>query len=292
MRGWIEVPPPIRTSTPLHLLAVDLLDLGDEADVVDLGDRAVGVARREGGLHLPGHQLRGRVADEVAGIGRRVGGDVEGLVVGDAGPRIAGHVADRVPAALAGGEAGLADLTDELGGVGEGDVVDLDVLPRGDVALVERRELLDRVGKGLHLLRADAAERQLHADHLHVGLALAVDALLEAEADELLLGLLARAGSWPPRCRSRRTPARGSGSRGRGRSRRPRGSRGSRSCPCRAASCPGPASARRDPRASWRAGPCRCWPERPSSQGSRRAPWKTGVPFVDVALPGVYRRSI
>ena len=32
---------------------------------------------------------------------------------------------------------------------------------------------------------------KLHADHLHVGLALAVDALLEAEADELLLGLLA-----------------------------------------------------------------------------------------------------
>ena len=79
---------------------------------------------------------------------------------------------------------------DELGGVGEGDVVDLDVLPGGDVALVQWRELLDRVGKGLHLLRADAAERQLHPDHLHVGLALAVDALLEAEADELLLGLL------------------------------------------------------------------------------------------------------
>ena len=32
---------------------------------------------------------------------------------------------------------------------------------------------------------------KLHADHLHVGLALAVDALLQAEADELLLGLLA-----------------------------------------------------------------------------------------------------
>ena len=37
----------------------------------------------------------------------------------------------------------------------------------------------------------DAAERQLHPDHLHVGLALAVDALLEAEADELVLLQLA-----------------------------------------------------------------------------------------------------
>ena len=84
-----------------------------------------------------------------------------------------------------------ADLPDELGRVRQGDVVDLDVLAGGDVALVERRELLDRVGEGLHLLGADAAEGELHPDHLHVGLALAVDALLEPEADELLLGLLA-----------------------------------------------------------------------------------------------------
>ena len=34
-------------------------------------------------------------------------------------------------------------------------------------------------------------ERQLHPDHLRVGLALAVHALLEAELDELVLGLLA-----------------------------------------------------------------------------------------------------
>ena len=51
----------------------------------------------------------------------------------------------------------------------------------------------------LHLLRRDPAERQLHADHLHVGLALAVDALLEAELDELVFGQSRRRGtSWPP----------------------------------------------------------------------------------------------
>ena len=49
------------------------------------------------------------------------------------------------------------------------------------------------VGEGLHLLGRDAAERQLDADHLHVGLALAVDALLEAEADELGLSASRRA---------------------------------------------------------------------------------------------------
>jgi hypothetical protein len=55
------------------------------------------------------------------------------------------------------------------------------------VSLAQRRPLLDRVRERLHLLGVDAAERQLHADHLHVGLALAVDPLLEAEADELVL---------------------------------------------------------------------------------------------------------
>ena len=58
--------------------------------------------------------------------------------------------------------------------------------------LLQRHVLLDHVGERLHLLRRDAAERQLHADHLHVGLALAVHALLEAELDELVFRHVAR----------------------------------------------------------------------------------------------------
>ena len=161
---------------------------GDEADVVDAGDRDVLVGGRERRLHLARHQLGDRVADEVADVGHRVGGDVEELALGDPGPGVAGDVADRVAAALARGEPGVADLADELRRVGERDVVDLDVLAGRDVALAQRRALLDRLREGLHLLGGDAAERQLDADHLHVGLALAVDALLEAEADELVLG--------------------------------------------------------------------------------------------------------
>ena len=86
------------------------------------------------------------------------------------------------------------DLADQRLHVAQRHVVDLDVLAGRDVALVERRVLFDDVGEGVHLLRRDAAEGELDADHLHVGLALAVDALFEAEADEL--GLL---GIWPAR---------------------------------------------------------------------------------------------
>ena len=48
--------------------------------------------------------------------------------------------------------------------------------------LVQRGPLLDHGAEGLHLLKSDAAEGQLDADHLHVGLALPVDALFEAES--------------------------------------------------------------------------------------------------------------
>ena len=171
----------------LHAVA----DARDEGDVVDARDRAVLVGRGEGGLHLARHQLRRGVAHEVAHVGAGVGRRVEQLALADARPRVAGHVAHGVAAALAARQAGVGELADRSRGVAQRDVVDLDVLARGDVALVERRVLLDHVGERLHLLRRDAAEGQLDADHLHVGLALAVDALLEPEADELVLGRVA-----------------------------------------------------------------------------------------------------
>ena len=46
-------------------------------------------------------------------------------------------------------------------------------------------------GEAVELVGVDTAERELDADHLALDLALPVDALLEAEADELVLGRLA-----------------------------------------------------------------------------------------------------
>ena len=171
--------------------AAPVLDARDEADVVDPGDRPVLVGRRERRLDLARHHLGRGVAHEVADVGAGVGRRVEELALGDARPGIARDVAHRVAAALTRGELRVAELADELGRVGQRHVVQLDVLARRDVALVERHVLLDHVGERVDLLRGDAAERELDADHLALGLALAVDALLEAELDELLLGLLA-----------------------------------------------------------------------------------------------------
>ena len=64
-------------------------------------------------------------------------------------------------------------------------MVELEVLASGDVALAERGVLLGHYREGVHLLRRDATERQLDADHLARRLALTVHALLQPEADEL-----------------------------------------------------------------------------------------------------------
>ncbi len=191
LRGMIEVPPPTSICAPAHLAAVggivDLAHARPEGDVVDFADRPARLARVEGGLDLARHRLRGGVAHEVAHVRPRVGGHVEQLVASHARPRVASDVAHRVAAPLAAGEPRLAQLADRLLGVRQRDVVHLDVLARRDVALVERHVLLDHVRELLQLLRGDPSERQLHADHLHVRLALPVDPLLEAELDELVL---------------------------------------------------------------------------------------------------------
>jgi hypothetical protein len=167
-----------------HLDAADAVaDLRDEPEIVDPGDGAVGLGCGECRLELARHHLGRRVPDEVPDVGGRVGGDVEGLVCGDSRVRVAGDVAHRVSAALTRGQTGLGEHAQGLRRLGGRDVMKLDVLPRRDVSLFERRESLGDLGEPLHLLRAHAAKRQLHADHLDLGLALPVDPLLEPERD-------------------------------------------------------------------------------------------------------------
>ena len=158
----IEVPPPTSISDAAHLsAALDLADAGAERDVVDAADRAVARAAVEGRLDLARHPLCRRVADEVAHVGARVGREVEQLVRGDARPGVAGDVAHGVPAALAAGKPRLAQLADRRLDFRQRDVVHLDVLAGGDVALVQRHVLLDDVGELVHLLGCDPAEGSL-----------------------------------------------------------------------------------------------------------------------------------
>ena len=127
------------------------------------------------------------MADEVAHIRPRVGGDIEQLALERARPRVAGDVAHRIAAPLARGQAGVTQLADQLGRIRQRNVMHLDVLAGSDVALAQRDVAVDHLGEGIELVGSDTAHRQLDANHLNRRLPLSVDALLEAELDELVL---------------------------------------------------------------------------------------------------------
>ena len=180
----MESPPPVTIRKPRTSLPSSCRNLRDEAQVVDVGDHAVGLGAGERHLELARQQLRQRVPHEVAHEGAGVGRGVVDLVVADAAPRVAGDVAHGVAAGLAGRQPGVAQHANGHGRQRQRHVVILHVLARGDVALLERGEPLGHFGEGVELIGRDAAERQLDADHLDVGLALPVDPLLQPKAGE------------------------------------------------------------------------------------------------------------
>jgi hypothetical protein len=74
--------------------------------------------------------------------------------------------------------------------MGEGDEVILDVLAGGEVSSAAG-EFVGDAGELADLRGGEKATGDLAADHLDTGLALAVDAVLEAEGTEFVLGDLA-----------------------------------------------------------------------------------------------------
>ena len=163
---------------------------GDHADVVEHRLAAVGGAAGEVDLELAGEALAERVADEVpvGGLGPR--GDVELLVRAGTGEVAAHDVADRVAARLATRHADATEQAHDLGDPFELHVVELDVLPGGDVAPAPRVGV-GEVGHHVELVGQHTAPRDLDPHHLVVpALALAVDAVVQAEdAERVLLDL-------------------------------------------------------------------------------------------------------
>ena len=165
---------------------------------MDAGDRAVAGAARECGLDLPGHRLCEGVTHEVPGVRRGIRGDVEGLLGADAGDRASGHVADRVAARLPGRQTDRGEQPHYLRSVGQGNVVELDVLAGGDVTPVQRSVLLDHVPHHVELVRSHSTKRDLDAEHMDVWLPLPVHALPQTEGHEVGRVPLARLKSLDP----------------------------------------------------------------------------------------------
>ena len=122
------------------------------------------LAAGERDLELAAEVHRVRVAEQVERDGLGVGRDVERFGVADAGQRAGGDVADAVAARFARRDADGREPAEDLRRVVDVDEVELDVLPRRDVADVVGI-LLGQVRQHAHLLGVHAAERDLDAQH-------------------------------------------------------------------------------------------------------------------------------
>ena len=168
-----------------HRFAVNLAHFREKRQVVDRRDRRVRFAPGEVDLELARQQLRNRVAHPVAHERARVGRRIEHLPRQNARPRIGRHVAHRVAAGLPRRQSCAAQHPEHVRHLIQRHEMQLDVLPRRDVPLLERREHLRRLPESVQLIGAHPAHRQLDPIHVHIGLPLAVDALPQPVEHEL-----------------------------------------------------------------------------------------------------------
>ena len=165
---------------------VCLLDR-QEAEVVNGSQGAIVLAAGEGDLELARQALVERVAQEVRRDRLGVGRHVEDLPLADAGQMARGHVPDGVAAGLAGGHPDFGQAAHDRPDVLERGEVQLNVLARRDVADAGGIAV-GHLGDDPELRGVEAPEGNLDADHMHAGLALAVDPVLKAEGPEQVLG--------------------------------------------------------------------------------------------------------
>ncbi len=161
-----------------------------EAEVVDGRQGAIVLAAGEGDFELARQALIERVAQEVSRHRLGVGRHVEDLPLADAGQVARGHVPDGVTAGLAGGHSDFGQPAHDRPDVLERSEVQLNVLARRDVADAGGIAV-GHLGDDPALRGVEAPEGNLDADHLHAGLSLAVDPVLEPEGPEQVLGQFA-----------------------------------------------------------------------------------------------------
>jgi hypothetical protein len=100
------------------------------------------------------------------------------------------HVAHRVVAGFARGQANVGQKVQRIRHLLQGHEVILHVLPRGQMAFIAA-VAFGHQGQVPHLLRGQQSAGDLGADHVDVGLALAVDAAPQPERTEFIGGQLA-----------------------------------------------------------------------------------------------------
>ncbi len=166
-------------SEPLQMQA-DVVHLDGGPVVLGGGDSHLELARQEAELGVQRRPL----PDDL-----RVRARVGHLVGASAGEMVGGDVADAVARGLDGVHLDIGQLLQDVGDVGELGPVELEVLPRGEVA-VAPVVYPGNVRELTHLSRRQRAVGDGNAQH--VGVQLQIDAVHQPQGLELVLGELAR----------------------------------------------------------------------------------------------------
>ncbi len=159
-----------------------------EADVVHADRRAILQRRAQGDLELARQEEEFGVHRRPLAEDLRQWARVDQLVGGDAGEGLGGDVAHAVAGGLDGVHVDLGEVLQDVWRLRQLDPVELDVLPRGEVpvaAVVTPGDQRQRA----QLSRRQRAVGNRHAQH--VGVLLQVQAVLQAQREELLLAELA-----------------------------------------------------------------------------------------------------
>ena len=165
---------------------VSLPDDAQQADAVDLGRVALVGAAGDGDLVLAGQIAVIGIAVEEIGhrLDDRTG--VEQFVGGQSRHRAARDVPHRVAATAARGQPGPVQRREDLWQVVQLHAVELDVLPRGQLAVVAPAVLGDPAD-GAQLVRRQASARQLDPHHEVPHLGLVVVQAVPLQAHHVLL---------------------------------------------------------------------------------------------------------
>jgi hypothetical protein len=158
-----------------------------QADVVRPRGGAVLGGRGDSDLELARQPVELRVHRRPLPDGLRPDAGIVDLLGRRAGEGVAGDVANAVAAGLDGVQVDLGQRVEDVGGVGQLDPVELDVLARGEVAVVPVPAPSD-VGQPAQLYAGQRAVG--NGDPQHVGVQLQVQAVAQAERLELVLGQL------------------------------------------------------------------------------------------------------
>ena len=158
----------------------------DDREVVQEPLRTIGFAAGKTDLELARKLLVQRIAQKVPDRAVHETRDVDVLLRANARERARGDVADGVATGFTSREAEGSKRTERGRRFRERDIIDLQVLTRGDVSHTILREPLDDVGGAAQLPGRQPPARHLDADHVNAFLPLTVHPHLQPHGGELV----------------------------------------------------------------------------------------------------------